>query len=116
MNEAYYKRYIEKLIDNDPTAFVITREVTHNDGFGGETTERIELPEQKGRFYQGRMTSAVLADKGTIYSQAALKLLVADSVDIAEGDYIQHQGKRLKVAFLQSYFGICKQAELEVIA
>ena len=48
-------------------------------------------------------------------SSSALKFLAKGGTDIQEGDTFTWQRKTLKVAFINDYFGICKQGELEVI-
>lgn len=117
MNKAYYRKYVEKLILNDPVAFNVIRKRTQDDGYGGEISEDEILPIQQGRLYSNRLPPGYVTDKGKVFSPGtALKLLVVDDVDIAEGDYLPYHGKMLRVAYLQVYDGICKQAELEVVA
>jgi len=118
MNTRYYKKYIEKAIEQDPTIIIIKRKIITDDGFGGKKEETIELEPQTIRIYNKKAQREIVSDTGTIMgynSSSALKFLAKGGTDIQEGDTFTWQGKTLKVAFINDYFGICKQGELEVI-
>jgi len=114
MNTRYYKKYIEKAIEQDPTIITIKRKIITDDGFGGKKEETIELEPQTIRIYNKKAQREIVSDTGTIMGYT-LKFLAKGGTDIQEGDTFTWQGKTLKVAFVNDYFGICKQGELEVI-
>ena len=114
----YYKKYIEKLINANPATITIKRKIITDDGFGGKKEETIELEPQTIRIYNKKAQREIVSDTGTIMSynlSSVLKLLAKGGTDSQEGDTFTWQGKTLKVAFINDYFSICKQGELEVI-
>lgn len=118
MNTRYYKKYIEKVINQDPSTITITRKTITDDGFGGKTEDTVTLEPQTVRIYNKKAQREVISDKGTTtayYSSTVLKFIAKGNADIKEGDTFKLGEKTLKVAFLDVYMDVCKQGELEVI-
>jgi len=116
MSDRYYKKYVEKMINTNPISIVVTRKKKVDDGYEGYKEIKIILQEQVVTIYNKKRQRHTIADKGiTYYVQNVPKLLATSDVDIKEGDIFEHRGKTFRVAFLDDYLGICKQAELEVI-
>lgn len=113
----YYKKYIEKLISFDPTTVNITRIEKTDDGYGGYTETIITITEIV-TFYQKRSNRQMISDNGVSVGYMATsieKILTDFDADILEGDTFKANGREYKVLFVNSYIGICKQIELEVI-
>lgn len=117
MNVKYYKKYIEKLINSNPTYIKIRRTRSTDDGFGGTEESAVTLRPQKVTFYEARAQREVVSDKGitSYYSSNVVKMLAKSGADIKCGDIFKSGGQTFKVAFLQPYLDVCYQAELEVI-
>ncbi len=119
MNTRYYKKYIEKLINADPVNITIRRTTTIDDGFGGKEETTVTLEPQTVTFYDRKAQREVVSDAGVTtayYASNVIKLLATGDADIKEGDIFEHEGRTYKVGFIKAYMGVCKQAELEVIA
>lgn len=115
MNKKYYKKYIEKLINTNPTTITITRKVETDDGFGG-TTITEETVTETVTFYNRRARREVVSDYGKSYVGVQVtKILARNDADIVEGDTFKAD-REYKVIFVNSYMDICKQIELDVIA
>ncbi len=116
MNKKYYKKYIEKLINTNPTTITITRKVETDDGFGGTTIGKKTVTETV-TFYNRRARREVVSDYGKSYVGVQVtKILAKHDADIQEGDTFTQEGKKYKVLFVKDYMDICKQIELDVIA
>lgn len=112
----YYKKYIEKLINADPTTINITRKIETDDGYGGSIIEEIEINE-KVTFYDRKSRREVVTDYGKTYTGVSVtKMLATGEADIVKGDTFKVNDTEFKVLFVNDYFDICKQIELEVIA
>lgn len=115
MADRYYKKYIEKLINSNPTTITIKRKVEVDDGFGGTTIEDIEVIETVA-FYDRKARREVVTDYGTTYVGVTVtKILAKGGSDIVKGDKFTVDDVEYKVLFVKPYKGICKQIELEVI-
>ena len=113
--DKYYKKYIEKLINANPTDITITRQVKTDDGYGGSTIEEININEIV-TFYDKKAKREVVTDYGTTYTGVSVtKILTSADSDILEGDTFNNNGNEYRVAFVNNYFDICKQIELDVI-
>lgn len=113
----YYKKYIEKLINSNPTTITITRTTKVDDGYGGYTETEIEHNERV-TFYDKKATRQTVNESGVIlgYSSSNVeKALVKGDADIIKGDIIKANGREYRVLFVNPYLDICKQIELEVI-
>lgn len=116
MNTKYYKKYIEKLININPVEIIIKRKVNTPDGYNGtnSTTKKINATVT---LYDKKGSRQIVTDEGISYTGVIVtKLLALNDTDIIEGDTFNVDNKTYKVSFIKSYMGICKQAELEVIA
>lgn len=115
MGNKYYKKYIRDLINQDPTEATIIRQVKTPDGYGGHTLTPVTITHTI-RLYDARRTRETVTDAGKSYtSTIGTKALAEGSADLQEGDQIKAKGKTYRVAHLNNYFNICKQAELEAI-
>lgn len=113
----YYKKYIEKLIDSDPTNIVITRIEKISDGYKGYIEKPIEITETV-TFYQKKSNRQTVNESGVVIGYMATsieKILAKGNANILEGDTFKASGREYKVSFVNSYLDICKQIELEVI-
>lgn len=113
----YYRRYIEKMINDNPTVITITRIEKVDDGFGGVIEEEVTIQETV-TFYNRRSVREIVDESGkgfALSSVSSEKLLALADTSIREGDIFNHAGREYRVSFLQDYRGICKQAELQVI-
>lgn len=116
---AYYRRYIEKVINLDPVTITIKRTVEVETEYGGVKKETVILEPQIVSIYNRRSLQNVVNDAGQVTGSTlarATRLLATADTDISEGDEFEYAGKIWRVVFLQSFMGICHQAELEVIA
>lgn len=115
MKDKYYKKYIEKLINDNPTTINITRIIKIDDGLGGYTKEEVDITETV-TFYDRKSRREVITDYGKTYTGVSItKILAKGNADIIRGDKFTVNGTKYKVLFPQDYRGICKQVELEVI-
>ncbi len=115
MADKYYKKYIEKLINSNPTNITITRKIETDDGFGGTIIENIEVTETVA-FYDRKARREVVTDYGKTYTGVQItKILAKGNADIKKDDIFTVDDIEYKVFHVNSYRGICKQIELEVI-
>lgn len=115
MNTKYYKKYIEKLINSNPVEITINRKITTPDGYGGTTTEDIEV-NATITLYDKKARKQIVSEQGVSYTGITVtKLLALHDADIIEGDTFTINGNKYKVSFIKPYLDICKQGELEVI-
>lgn len=115
MNTKYYKHYVQKLIDANPSVIKIRRFVDIPDGYGGHTEEEIEVAETV-TFYERNSRREVVSEYGTTYTGVSVsKILAHADADIEEGDEFKAHNKNYRVAFAKKYADICVQAELELI-
>ena len=115
MNILYYKKYIEKLINSNPTEINIEREILTDDGFGG-TTVTVEKIKEVVTFYDTKARREIVSDYGKSYTGISItKILSNSSADIVKGDIFTVDGTEYQVLFVNSFKSICKQIELEVI-
>lgn len=115
MNVKYYKKYIDKLIESNPTTINITRIEKIDDGYNGHIEKPIAISETV-TFYDRKSRREVVTDYGTSYVGVSVtKILAKGDADIIKGDSFIVEGNEFKVLFVDSYFDICKQIELEVI-
>lgn len=111
----YYKKYIEKLINSNPATISILRKVKTDDGYGGSIIKDIEVNEIVS-FYDRKSRREVVTDYGTTYVGVSVtKILAKGNANIAKGDKFTVDNVEYKVLFVNPYFDICKQIELEVI-
>lgn len=111
----YYKKYIEKLINSNPATITIKRKIETDDGYGGSTIEEKEITE-KVTFYDRKARREVVTDYGTTYVGVSVtKILTKSNADIVKDDKFTVNGTEYRVLFVDPYFNICKQIELEVI-
>lgn len=116
-NRLYYKKHIEKLIDVNPTTIKITRIKRVDDGYGGYT-EIETTHDEVVTFYKKRSNRQTVNESGVVIGYMATsieKILAKGDADILEGDIFKANGREYRVLFVNSYFDICKQIELEVI-
>lgn len=115
MNDRYYKKYIEKLIQDDPADITITRLIEEDDGYGGVWTEEVNI-DATVRFYDKNGRREVITDYGRTFTGVSItKMLAMNDVDIVKDDKFKVNGVEFKVFHINEYRGICKQIELEVI-
>lgn len=111
----YYKKYIEKLINANPTDIIIRRQVKTDDGYGGSTIEEIEINETV-TLYDRKSRREIITDYGSAYTGVSVtKMLTKSDADIIKGDTFKVEEIEYKVLYIKGYFDICKQIELEVI-
>ena len=111
----YYKKYIEKLINTNPTTITITRVTKTDDGYGGHT-ETKATHAVTVTFYDKKAKREIITDYGTTYTGVSVtKILALGDSNILEGDTFSNNGNEYRVAFVNNYFDICKQIELDVI-
>lgn len=118
MNNRYYRKYIEKMIEQNPTTIEIERIKVIDDGFDGEIKEVVKLEPQIVRLYNKKSQREIVADKGVTIGFMASnteKLLARHDADIKEGDVFKVDNREYKVLLPKNYMDICVQAELEVI-
>lgn len=118
MNKKYYKKYVEKLINSNPTTIQIKREKIIDDGFGGEKKEVIKVEPQIVSIYDKKSQREMIADKGAVVgfmSSNVEKMLAFGDADIEEGDRFKVGNREYRVMLPKNYMDICVQAELEVI-
>ncbi|MGO3751209.1 MAG: hypothetical protein ACTJGH_00410 [Peptoniphilaceae bacterium] len=113
----YYRSIIQEIINQDKNTFQVTRSIKEDDGFGGtiESTKQIEF---EGRIYNRKSIREITEIKGISlgFTQTTTeKLLTLSDVDIKKGDVFEFKDRTLRVKFVNDYFGICKQTELEAI-
>lgn len=114
-NNLYYKRYIEKMIEQHGHDIEIVRSIKVDDGYGGSKSTDLDL-NARVVFYNKKLTTQSILDAGIQWSRStAIKILAADHGDLKEGDRIKIQGKEYKATNLIPYLGICIQSELERI-
>ena len=113
----YYKKYIEKLINANPTTLTIKRITKVDDGYGGHTTTE-STHDETVTFYQRRSNREFVSDSGVSVGWMATsieKILAKATTDIVRGDKFIANDREYRVTFVQPYFDICKQIEVEVI-
>lgn len=118
MNIRYYRKYIEKMIDENPTTITIKRIKEIDDGFGGVKKEKIMLEPQIVRVYEKKSQREMVLDKGAAIGYMASnteKILAKHNADIEEGDTFKVGNRKYRVMLSKNYMDICIQAELEVI-
>lgn len=115
MNKRYYRKYIEKIINENPSAITIKRKEEIDDGYGGTIIKDVEVNETV-RFYNRKSRREVVTDYGITYTGVQIiKILALYNADIKKKDTFKHEGITYRVLFVENYFDICKQIELEVI-
>lgn len=115
MADKYYKKYIEKLINSNPTDIVIKRKENDDDGFGGEIVKDVTINETV-TFYDRKARREIVTDYGTTYVGVSVtKILAKGDADIIKDDKFTVDDTEYKVLFVKPYMDICKQIELEVI-
>lgn len=86
-----------------------------DDGYGGVILTPINISETVS-FYQKRSNREVIVEAGILYNSSSIeKILATGNADIIKGDTFNVNDKDYRVSFVNSYFDICKQIELEVI-
>ena len=116
-NSFYYRKFIEDIIEKDKININIIRVTKEPDGYGGHT-ETEETISEGVRLYKSGAKRVVVNDMGVIighqgYSQE--KILALPEADIREGDTFTVGNRQYKVKYVQQYFNICKQIDLEVV-
>ena len=113
----YYQKYIEKLINANPGDIVLTRIIKEPDGYEGFIEHPVQIS-LAVTFYTKKAPRSTIQEKGTVVTNlfsSINKILTKGDADILEGDTFEHGGRKYRVGFVNSYMGICKQAEVEVI-
>lgn len=113
----YYKKYIEKLINANPTTINITRIEKIPDGYNGYTKKPIEITETV-TFYKKRSNREYISESGVSIGYMATsieKILAKGDANIIEDDTFKANDREYKVIFVNTCFDICKQIEVEVI-
>ena len=114
-NKAYYKSYIEKLIDFNPTNITIERKNNTKNKYHAKSQEA-NIINEKVTFYDKKARREVITDYGKSYTGVSVtKLLAKGNADIKKDDTFTIEDTKYKVVFVNSYFNICKQVEVEVI-
>ena len=114
-NLNYYKYYIDRLIAVEPATITLTRPVERDNGFKGKTITMSTVGPLVARIYTPKNRPVRYADQGQ-HITTTEKILTKGDADIQEGDRFTTGGVEYRVAFVRDYFGICKQAEIEVVA
>lgn len=115
MNDKYYKKYIEKLIEDNPTEIIIKRKIKTDDGYGGTKEKEIEVTETV-TFYDRKSRREILTDYGKTYTGVNItKILTKGDVEIYKDEKFTVDGTEYKVFYVKPYKDICKQVELEVV-
>jgi hypothetical protein len=115
----YYKKYIGDMIAHNPTVITIKRTEEQDNGYGGTTT--VDLPpfDLSVMIYKKRSNREIIDTSGMIIGHAAggvWKLLASGDADIKRGDTFTADGTSFKVAFVNNFYDICKQVELEAVS
>lgn len=113
----YYKKYIEKLINADSTTINITRIEKLPTEYKGYKTKKVDVSETV-LFYKKRSNRQTVNESGVVIGYMATsieKVLAKGDADILKGDTFKANNREYKVLFVNNYFDICKQIELEVI-
>jgi|GEM_PF-1383829 len=115
----YYKKYIDGLINQQPTTITIERTEDQDNGYGG--TVPVDLPpvEHQVLIYKKRSSREVIDTSGMIVGFQATgtwKMLAKGDADIIRGDTFTSDGMNFKVLQPTNYYDICKQIELEVVS
>lgn len=112
----YYKRYVEKLIENMPTVITHQKETRIDDGYGGHTTEIEEIKHKVAIYNEiGRILTMSQAGQ-SFTSIGRTMMLTLPDVDLKEGELIYIGSKEYRIYLVKSYFDICKQVEIEVVS
>lgn len=115
----YYKKYIKGMIEHNPTVITIQRTGKIDNGYGGTTTGDLDPFDLSVMIYKKRSNREVIDTSGEIVGYAASgtwKLLATGDADIKRGDTFTADGIDFKVAFVNDFYGICKQVDLEAVA
>ncbi len=115
--KSYYRKQIERLIEQDRQDIIAARKTTTEDGYGGHTTEEIKV-HYSGRIYNRHSVREVLDIHGASIGWSTVahaKILTLSEADIKEDDTFEFDGRRMRVRFVEDYLSMCKQAELEVV-
>lgn len=116
MDTKYYQKYIEKIINAKSVSIILKRQIKTDDGYGGDIIENTLLPTQQFYIYDKKYSREIITDAGkSYYSTIDSKMLCLGDADIKKDDTLVYQGNTYNVQSVESYFDICKQAELEVI-
>ncbi len=113
----YYKKYIEKLISANPADIILTRIIKEPDGYEGYNEYPVQIS-LTVTFYTKKGFRTTIQEKGIVSSDITSlvnKILAKRDADILEGDTFEHGGRKYRVGFINTYLGICKQAEVGVI-
>ena len=115
----YYKKYINDMIAHNPTTITIKRTEEQDNGYGG--TVSVDLPpfDLSVMIYKKRSNREIIDTSGMIVGYAAggaWKLLASGDADIKRGDTFTADGTSFKVAFVNNFYDICKQVELEAVS
>lgn len=117
--DRYYKKYVEKLINANPTTITMQRRTEEDDGYGGKVETLTDLLPQTVTFYmegaQHRGVRVTVRDKGIIVGGRVVKMLMKATGGVQEGDTFRYEGETLQVVRVADYRGICRQVELEAI-
>lgn len=115
----YYKQYIKDMIGHNPTIITIKRTEEQGNGYGGTVDVELDPFDLTVMVYKKRSNREVIDTSGMIVGYAASgtwKLLASGDADIKRGDTFTADGTSFKVAFVNDFYGICKQVDLEAVA
>lgn len=115
----YYKRYISHIINLNPTVITINRSVEITNGYGGSTKSKLDPFDVKVLVYKKRSNKEIIDTSGKTLGNQVLntwKILSEGDADIERGDVFSIDGIEFKASFVNNYYDICKQIELEAIA
>lgn len=113
-HKAFYVKRIEEIIDKDSLNLSLERVLKQDDGYGGASLITSIVP-VKARMYNNKGFNDISFVAGEVINSSSSKLLALASADIKRGDLFILENVKYRVKFVNSYFDICMQCDLEVI-
>lgn len=115
INKKYYRHFIKKLIEQDPTDATFYRYKIVDDGFGGFTEEK-DARTVRCRFYKKHTSREAFEIEGISvnFARTAAAIILAEhDADIKEKDILIWGDREYRVNTVADYLGICKQCKLD---